>query len=768
MDVMSHWLNPFATIHPTPPPGEYTLGGHTRTNNIYQPGAFGSRDTGMRAWGKPPHIASPQDSKDQGTPRGRRNYDDYEELKPVYSSAKIEWDREKRRGAKNDALDSLMGMIGLEEVKAKFLSIKSEVETSTRQGINIRGDRLNCVMLGNPGTGMNTCRLLVDLMVNLMLTVGEYVGKTTVARLYAQFLTSLGVVTGSKVVETTGSSLANSGVEGCEEHIKSLLARGGGVMFIDEAYQLTADHSPLGGVQALDHILSESENLRGKIVFVVAGYNRDMETFFAHNRGLQSRFPCKIQFNNFDDDDLTRILALKVEKKWEGRMEVEKGPGGLFSRIVARRIGRGRSSEGFGNARTVESYLGYISQRQSTRLKREQAGGWGQASNIDVMMLTKEDLLGPNPSVAGKNCNALVKLQKLVGLKVVKDAVKALCNTIQINYDRELREEPLIKFSLNRVFLGNPGTGKTSVAKLYGEILKDLGMLSDGEGKVPFTDLPWPITWTSSPLLETKANPNLLSSVVVKKPVDFIGEYIGESENKTKAILASTVGKVLVIDEFYGLYGGKRSSGADSYGRAVIDTIVAEVQVVAGDDRCVLLLGYKDEIETMFQDMNPGLSRRFSLDSAFVFDDFTEGELRQILNLKMKDQGLNATSGAMEVALTMLRRARNRPHFGNAGEIDNLLNKAKINQMGRISSSGTRAASTLLEPQDFDPQHDRGEKAEQTIREMFKGVVGCENIIAKLEGYQRRVKSLRELGLDPTSRVPFGFLFRGPPGKSHV
>jgi hypothetical protein len=89
--------------------------------------------------------------------------------------------------------------------------------------------------------------------------------------------------------------------------------------------------------------------------------------------------------------------------------------------------------------------------------------------------------------------------------------------------------------------------------------------------------------------------------VVIKNPADFIGSVLGGSEANTKAILESTRGKVLVIDEAYGLYEGSNAGGAGSYKTAVIDTIVAEVQSTPGEDRCVLLLGYKDQMIEMFQ-----------------------------------------------------------------------------------------------------------------------------------------------------------------------
>ena len=100
--------------------------------------------------------------------------------------------------------------------------------------------------------------------------------------------------------------------------------------------------------------------------------------------------------------------------------------------------------------------------------------------------------------------------------------------------------------------------------------------------------------------------------MIVKNPADFVGNVLGQSERNTKAILATTVGKVLIIDEAYMLYSRTEGSGnqSDPFKTAVIDTIVAEVQSVPGEDRCVLLLGYKDEIVNMFQNVNPGLSRR--------------------------------------------------------------------------------------------------------------------------------------------------------------
>lgn len=255
-------------------------------------------------------------------------------------------------------------------------------------------------------------------------------------------------------------------------------------------------------------------------------------------------------------------------------------------------------------------------------------------------------------------------------------------------------------------------------------------------------------------------------TVVVKNPSDFIGPYIGHSEQQTKGILAATVGKVLVIDEAYGLYGGGgggQGSVSDPYKTAVIDTLVAEVQSVPGDDRCVLLLGYREQMEQMFQNVNPGLQRRFPLSSAFQFDDFTDEELREIFDRKVKQQGYHVTDQAAKVAMEMLKRARNRPNFGNAGEIDIILNATKARHQARYSRGQARSA-TLLEARDFDEDFDRAERAETNVRSLFEGTVGSERVVALLEGYQETVRALRAMDIDPKPSIPFNFLFRGPPG----
>jgi len=283
----------------------------------------------------------------------------------------------------------------------------------------------------------------------------------------------MGVLRTYNFAETSGAHLTSDGINVALRIMKR------GVVFIDEAYQLTLPHQP-GGRRVLDHIHLLMENQRSNLIFIFAGYKKDMEAFVEHDSGMAGRIPDKMYFEDFTSDELLTILKRKINEDYGDKMKIEAHPDdkdeSRYLRIVADRLSRGRENRGFGNARSVENQLQRIQKRQIERLKSL------PEEERDYFLLSREDLIGPHPSVAKFQSREWTELQSLIGL----NALKAQCNTIiglsETNYERELQGLDPEMLSLNGLFMGSPGTGKTTVAKLYGRILSDLGLLSNGEG----------------------------------------------------------------------------------------------------------------------------------------------------------------------------------------------------------------------------------------------------------------------------------------------
>lgn len=256
--------------------------------------------------------------------------------------------------------------------------------------------------------------------------------------------------------------------------------------------------------------------------------------------------------------------------------------------------------------------------------------------------------------------------------------------------------------------------------------------------------------------------------VIVKTPADFIGAHLGHSERQTAAILEQAKGSVLVIDEAYGLVsagGGAAGSAANAFGAAVIDTLVATVQGVPGDDRCVLLLGYSQQMEVMLREANPGLARRFQLSEAFTFADFSDDELCQVLRGKASAGGWQLPREALEAGIAVLAKERMRPNFGNGSAVANLLSAAvqRFEQRHAHLAPAARAALKALGAVDFDPS--AGQVASlASIEALFSDLLGCDDVLCQLRTIHKTIALAQRLGKDPLDEVPLAYAFTGSPG----
>lgn len=242
--------------------------------------------------------------------------------------------------------------------------------------------------------------------------------------------------------------------------------------------------------------------------------------------------------------------------------------------------------------------------------------------------------------------SAYDKLSEMIGLDNVKKVIDGAINHFKLQKEYKERGIDFARPAMHMVFSGNPGTAKTTVARLLAQILRDNKVLSRGE-------------------------------LVEVGRADLVGEYVGQTAPQVKEVFRRAKGSVLFIDEAYSLLDDKKGL----YGDEAINTIVQEMEN-ARDDTIVIFAGYKNEMEE-FVERNLGLSSRiaFHVD----FDDYSEDELLAITKLLARQNSIIIDESCDQKLLDIYKKARQNPSFGNGRYARNVLEKAKLNQASRIA-----------------------------------------------------------------------------------
>ncbi|MDF2679051.1 MAG: family ATPase [Brevibacillus sp.] len=259
------------------------------------------------------------------------------------------------------------------------------------------------------------------------------------------------------------------------------------------------------------------------------------------------------------------------------------------------------------------------------------------------------------------------ELENLIGLQEAKKTIYEIYALIKMNKEREKHHLKLEKQVFHMVFKGNPGTGKTTVARIFGKILREMGILSKGH------------------LTEVER-------------ADLVGEFIGHTAQKTRDLVKKSLGGILFIDEAYSLARG----GEKDFGKEAIDCLTKALED-SGNEFVCIIAGYNEEMDS-FLELNPGLPSRFPIHIKFA--DYEVEELLDIANLMAKNKEYDLSKEALEKLRRRLSAVVGNPfqeNFSNARYVRNSIEKAIRVQAVRLLKiyEPTREDLVTLKSEDF-------------------------------------------------------------------
>ncbi|MEK8020955.1 MAG: AAA family ATPase [Candidatus Parabeggiatoa sp.] len=558
------------------------------------------------------------------------------------------------------ALERLRQMKGLEVVadKIKRLSVRHQEESAVNSASSVnarhtsvhttvtrllpnspspaKGRDLHLALLGNPGTGKTTAaRLIGEIYRDAGLLELGHVVKASREDLVAGYVGQTALQTAQKIADAMG-----------------------GVLFVDEAYRLTQGGNNDFGKEAIETIMEAMETHKGEFAVIIAGYPQRIEEFLETNPGLPRRFSEKnrVTIPDYDPQTLQFIFEQYVTQQ---NRQLDKPLHDQLPDFFTNWYAE-RDEETFGNAGDVLSLYEEMDEQRAIRVQ-------SQPDNSKRFTLTEADVperLRPTlkPRQPDNLDDVLKSLDHLIGLQRVKDTVQRLVNTIKME---KLRGGDSQLAPGHYIFVGNPGTGKTTVARLMGNIFKALCILKKGE------------------LIEVGRS-------------DLVAGYMGQSALKTRTVLERSMDNVLFIDEAYQLVTDER----DSFGFEALETLVATME----NQRhrlCIIAAGYPAPMQR-FINSNPGLPSRFA--GQIVFENYTATEMLSIFKSMAQERSLTLGESVENTLLTLFRRweMAQSPTFGNGRSVRNLLEAACARQENRLVEQGITDKALLYRLEQVD------------------------------------------------------------------
>lgn len=541
-----------------------------------------------------------------------------------------------------EMLSELEKLVGLQNVKSQisktiqFLQFNKEV---SQYGINAQDAKAvanHTVLMGSPGTG-----------------------KTTVARLLGKLYVAMGLLPSGHVVAVNREKLVAQYIGQTAPKTKEAIEQAmGGILFIDEAYELSNKGKNDFGPEALAVLLEEMENRRGQFIVVVAGYEEEMQQFLQTNPGLKSRFNQEFKLEDYTPEEMQAIaLKLFIEKERVITTEALELLTKEFTNLWRKR------DRFFANARVVRNIVEKIMQEQAERCMETARENWNAEFLTSITVADVQKILDKAekksfvvPIQEELLNKALQDLEALIGLTKVKNEINKLVTLVR--YYRE-EDKDIAELSPHTVLQGSPGTGKTEVARIIARIYEALGILERGE------------------LVEINRD-------------KVVSSYAGESEKLISKYIDQAIGGVLFIDEAYQL----TQYGLNDPGHKVIEVLLKYLEDRRGEF-IVIVAGYPSKMAEFLQ-ANDGLQRRFI--RSLEFEDYNPEQLMQIGEKLLQNKGYKLSLAA-QLALDKhfsLIYAKRDASFGNAGLVRNLMTETIKNLDYRVAQIPKAERNALI------------------------------------------------------------------------
>ncbi|CAD7966890.1 unnamed protein product [Amoebophrya sp. A25] len=481
-------------------------------------------------------------------------------------------------------------------------------------------------------------------------------GKSKIARHLTHLLRDLGVVNRGHLIETSRKELTASYGEGDKTVTKVWKAAAGGTLLIDDIGVGAEDKNERGGhtlEEALYSVMKHFEQMSRSFkswpqpVCLILSYPQ--------TSGLPERLqPIQHEARSFDFDDYDdKCIANILDRNIKARNFSANIKADALLSVVRGAIARGMGQE-FPNALLADKLLNDAIQKQTERVWAKDTMSWE-----GLTTLCDDDFLTEHKGQQEQK-EALAKLEKIVGLREVKEFVRSLHAQLSVEMQRRLAgiNAGSSSHTLHMIFTGSPGTGKTTVARVIADLLRSLGLLRKGH------------------LIEADRS-------------SLVAGYSGQTALKTKAVVESALGGVLFIDEAYALVQG---DGRDTFGHEALDTLIKMTEDHRGN-LVVILAGYSKEMQRLL-DMNPGLTSRFP--NKLNFQDYTCEEMADIGEGMLNLDNLRFADQKARAAFRQRLEALGSKRHGNGRSVRNILEEAKRLMAVRLTQMKKPSASDLV------------------------------------------------------------------------